>query len=173
MVDERPARPIRAVIFDLFGTLVPEFPRSDFEEHVGVLFELMAVAYEADLTRVFSFMMNREASQVVFPAIGINEPWHHISHHGNDPEKLASLVKINTWHVELFGSLVAHLVVIIGCSGVRRVPDVPELGEQSDVAAEPPCLAAGGLSLFGVGRLVIPVCCNLEERDSKFAHFSA
>ena len=55
-----------------------------------MLFELMAVAYEADLTRVFTFMMNREASQLVFPNLGINEPWHHISHHGNEPEKLAS-----------------------------------------------------------------------------------
>jgi hypothetical protein len=74
-----------------------------------VLFELMAVAYEADLTRVFTFMMNREASQVVFPNLGINEPWHHISHHGNDPEKLASLVKINTWQVSLFAKFLERL----------------------------------------------------------------
>jgi hypothetical protein len=94
------------------GLTVPEAPvgvPTDFEEHVGVLFELLAVAYEADLTRVFSFMMNREASQVVFPQIGINEPWHHISHHGNDPEKLASLVKINTWHITLFGKFLDRL----------------------------------------------------------------
>ena len=70
----------------------------------GVMFELMAVAYEADLTRVFTFMMNREASQLVFPNLGINEPWHHTSHHGNEPEKLAALVKINTWQIELFGT---------------------------------------------------------------------
>ena len=74
-----------------------------------MLFELMAVAYEADLTRVFTFMMNREASQVVFPNLGINEPWHHISHHGNDPEKLASLVKINTWQISLFGKFLERL----------------------------------------------------------------
>jgi hypothetical protein len=91
---------------------IPEAPvgvPATFEEHVGVLFDLMAVAYEADLTRVFSFMMNREASQVVFPAIGINEPWHHISHHGNDQEKLASLVKINTWHITLFAKFLERL----------------------------------------------------------------
>jgi hypothetical protein len=91
---------------------IPEAPigvPAAFEEHVGVLFELLAVAYEADLTRVFTFMMNREASQVVFPAIGINEPWHHISHHGNNAEKLASLVKINTWHIELFGKFLQRL----------------------------------------------------------------
>jgi hypothetical protein len=73
------------------------------------MFELMAVAYETDLTRVFTFMMNREASQLVFPSIGINEPWHHISHHGNDPEKLASLVKINTWQISLFGKFLDRL----------------------------------------------------------------
>jgi hypothetical protein len=91
---------------------VPEAPvgiPASFEEHVGVLFELMAVAYEADLTRVFTFMMNREASQLVFPNLGVNEPWHHTSHHGNEPEKLAALVKINTWQIELFGRFLDRL----------------------------------------------------------------
>jgi hypothetical protein len=91
---------------------VPEAPvgvPASFEEHVTVLFELMAVAYEADLTRVFTFMMNREASQVVFPNLGINEPWHHISHHGNEAEKLAGLVRINTWQIELFGRFLDRL----------------------------------------------------------------
>ena len=91
---------------------IPEAPVGippTFEEHVHLMFELMAVAYETDLTRVFTFMMNREASQLVFPNIGINEPWHHISHHGNDPEKLASLVKINTWQISLFGKFLERL----------------------------------------------------------------
>jgi len=91
---------------------IPEAPVGippTFEEHVHLMFELMAVAYETDLTRVFTFMMNREASQLVFPNIGINEPWHHISHHGNDPEKLASLVKINTWQISLFGKFLDRL----------------------------------------------------------------
>jgi hypothetical protein len=91
---------------------VPDAPvgvPTSFEEHVSVLFELMAVAYEADLTRVFTFMMNREASQIVFPSLDINEPWHHISHHGNEPEKLAALVKINTWQIELFGRFLDRL----------------------------------------------------------------
>ena len=91
---------------------IPEAPVGippAFEEHVQLMFELMAVAYETDLTRVFSFMMNREASQLVFPNIGINEPWHHISHHGNDPEKLAALVKINTWQIGLFGKFLERL----------------------------------------------------------------
>jgi hypothetical protein len=127
---------------------VPEAPigvPASFEEHVAVMFELMAVAYEADLTRVFTFMMNREASQVVFPNLGINEPWHHVSHHGNEPEKLASLVKINTYQIELFsrfldrlrstpdgdGSLLDHSLILWGSgmsdSNTHSALDVPLL----------------------------------------------
>jgi hypothetical protein len=80
-----------------------------WEEHAGVMFDLMALAFEADLTRVFSFMLNREASQLVFPNLGFNEPWHHVSHHGNQAEKLALLVKLNTWQIELFGKFVERL----------------------------------------------------------------
>ena len=89
-IEQRIERAERQASSDL---AIPEAPvgvPASYEEHVNVMFDLMAVAYEADLTRVFTFMLNREASQVVFPNLGINEPWHHISHHGNDPEKLAS-----------------------------------------------------------------------------------
>jgi len=78
-------------------------------EHAGVMFDLMALAWEADLTRVFSFMLNREASQLVFPDIGLSEPWHHVSHHGNEPEKLAMLVKVNIWQISLFGKFLERL----------------------------------------------------------------
>ena len=78
------------------------------------MFDLMALAWEADLTRVFSFMLNREASQLVFPNLGFNEPWHHVSHHGNEAEKLALLVKLNTWQIEVFGRFLDRL---------RKTPD--------------------------------------------------
>ena len=80
-----------------------------WEEHATMLFDLMAVAFEADITRVFTFMLNREASQLVFPNLGFNEPWHHVSHHGNEPEKLALLVKLNTWQVQLFSQFLDKL----------------------------------------------------------------
>jgi hypothetical protein len=80
-----------------------------WEEHATVMFDLMALAYEADISRVFTFMLNREASQLVFPNLGFNEPWHHTSHHGNEPEKLALLVKLNTWQIELFGKFLQRL----------------------------------------------------------------
>ena len=85
-----------------------------WEEHATMMFDLMALAWEADLTRVFSFMLNREASQLVFPNLGFNEPWHHVSHHGNEAEKLALLVKLNTWQIEVFGRFLDRL---------RKTPD--------------------------------------------------
>jgi hypothetical protein len=80
-----------------------------WEEHATVMFDLMALAFESDLTRVFTFMLNREASQLVFPNLGFNEPWHHVSHHGNEPEKIALLVKLNTWQVDIFSKYLAKL----------------------------------------------------------------
>jgi hypothetical protein len=73
------------------------------------MYDLLAVAYEADITRVFSFMMAREASQRVYPEIGMNEPWHHVSHHGNEPEKIQQLVNLNTYHISLFGKFLQKL----------------------------------------------------------------
>jgi hypothetical protein len=80
-----------------------------WEEHASVMFDLMALAWEADLTRVFSFMLNREASQLVFPEIGLTEPWHHVSHHGNEPEKLEMLVKVNIWQIGVFRKFLERL----------------------------------------------------------------
>lgn len=91
---------------------VPDAPigiPESFEEHVALQFDLLALAYEADLTRVFTFMMSRDASQRVYPNIGITEPHHSMSHHGNDPSKIANLVKLNTYHVELFGKFLKKL----------------------------------------------------------------
>jgi hypothetical protein len=84
---------------------VPE----SWEEHATLLFDMMVLAFAADMTRVFSFMLNREASQLQFPHLGFNEPWHHTSHHGNQPEKLALLVALNTWQIELFGQFLDKL----------------------------------------------------------------
>ncbi|HEY6347434.1 MAG TPA: DUF1552 domain-containing protein [Bryobacteraceae bacterium] len=80
-----------------------------FEEHVALQFDLLALAFEADLTRVFTFMMTRDVSQRVYPNIGITEPHHSMSHHGGDPAKIANLVKLNTYHVELFGKFLKKL----------------------------------------------------------------
>ncbi len=97
--DDRPSRCPDAPIG------VPE----SFEEHVGLQFDLLALAYEANVTRVFTFMMSRDASQRVYPNIGIAEPHHSMSHHGNNPEKIANLVKLNTYHMSLFAKFVKKL----------------------------------------------------------------
>ena len=84
---------------------VPE----DWEEHVKLMFDLQVLALQADVTRVITFQMAREASTRTYPQIGINEAHHPISHHGNQPEKLTKLAKINAYHVALFAYLVEKL----------------------------------------------------------------
>jgi hypothetical protein len=84
---------------------VPE----SYEEHVALMFDLLAIAYQADLTRVFTFMMAREVSQRTYPNIGVTEPHHSISHHGNRPEAIAGHTKVNTYHVGLFAKFLERL----------------------------------------------------------------
>ena len=80
-----------------------------FEEHMRLMFDLLAIAYQADLTRVFTFMTGREASQRTFPGLGMSETHHDVSHHGRQPEKMAQHAKINTHFAELFAEFVAKL----------------------------------------------------------------
>ena len=80
-----------------------------FEDHVAVLFDLLALAYEADLSRVFTFMMAREVSQRTYPQIGVTEPHHSISHHGNKPDKIAGHARINVYHMQLFAKFLQRL----------------------------------------------------------------
>jgi hypothetical protein len=91
---------------------VPDAPigvPESFEEHAALQFDLLALAYQADITKVFTFMLSRDASQRVYPQIGIAEPHHSMSHHGNNPEKLTNLVKLNTYHMTLFAKFVKKL----------------------------------------------------------------
>ena len=103
---------------------VPE----SFEEHEGLMFDLLTLAYQADLTRVFTFMMAREVSQRTYPQIGITEPHHSISHHANRADKIAGHAKLNAYHVSLVakflerlrstpdgdGSLLDHSLIVYG-----------------------------------------------------------
>ncbi len=99
-----------------------------WEEHVGLLYDLVAAAFQADVTRVFTFMLARELSQRTYANLGVTEQHHTVSHHGNDPDKVAKNVKINTYHMQLFakflqklrstedgdGTLLDHAVIISG-----------------------------------------------------------
>jgi hypothetical protein len=80
-----------------------------FEDHAALLFDLLAVAYQADLTRVFTFMMAREASQRTYPALNIPETHHDVSHHGGQPDKMALHAKIDTHFATLFAAFIEKL----------------------------------------------------------------
>ena len=86
-------------------TTVPE----DWEEHVKLMMDLQVLALQADLTRVVTFQLAREASTRTYPQIGVVEPHHPISHHGNDPVQLEKLAKINKYHVSLFAYMLERM----------------------------------------------------------------
>ena len=99
-----------------------------FDEHVKLMFDLEVLAYQCDLTRVITFMMGREFSGVTYPQVGVPDAHHPMSHHQNEPEKIAKVAKINAYHVQLFaylldklrstpdgdGSLLDHMTMIYG-----------------------------------------------------------
>jgi hypothetical protein len=80
-----------------------------FDEHMRLMFDLLVVAYQADLTRVFTFMTGREASQRTYPGLGMKETHHDTSHHGRQPEKMAQHAKVNTMFVGLFAEFIEKL----------------------------------------------------------------
>src|SRR5262249_30773544 len=80
-----------------------------FDEHMRMMFDLLVVAYQADLTRVFTFMTGREASQRTYPGLGMKETHHDTSHHGRQPEKMAQHAKVNTMFIGLFAEFIEKL----------------------------------------------------------------
>ena len=80
-----------------------------FGEHVGLMYDLQWLAYQADLTRVFTFMLGREVSSRTFPEIGVSEPHHGLSHHRDDPTQLETFAKVNTYQTALFASFLEKL----------------------------------------------------------------
>ena len=70
-----------------------------FEEHARVMLDLQVLAFQADLTRVITFMMSREVSPRTYPELGIPDPHHGLSHHQNRPEQMAKLAKLNQHHI--------------------------------------------------------------------------
>jgi hypothetical protein len=102
-----------------------------FADHAKLMYDLQILAFQADTTRVVTFQFTREQNNRTYPEIGVPDAHHPTSHHGNDPEKLAKLAKINTFHISLFadflqrmsstpdgdGSLLDHSVYLLG-SGI-------------------------------------------------------
>jgi hypothetical protein len=84
---------------------IPEF----WEEHANLIFDLMALAHQADLTRVTSFMLARELSTLSYPHIGVQDGHHPISHNNNVPEQVAKKAKVDVYHLQLFARFLEKL----------------------------------------------------------------
>jgi hypothetical protein len=94
--------------------LVPDLDRpvgvpAAFADHATLMFDLQVLAFQADIARVVTFQLARELSNRTYPEIGVPDAHHPTSHHGNDPEKLAKIAKINTFHVSLFARFLEKL----------------------------------------------------------------
>ena len=100
---------------DLSGISVPEAPIGElnqFGSQVDLLFDLIALAYQADLTRVASYIMVAEGTNRTYNHIGVSDSFHPVSHHANDLSRIEKLVKIQTWHVERFAAFDKKLSAI-------------------------------------------------------------
>jgi len=111
----------------------PQGVPPSFEEHLELMFDLQLLALQSDLTRVISFMISKEQSARPYPQIGVPEAHHPLSHHGNQPELIERMSKINTYHAQLFagylkklretqdgdGSLLDHMTILYG-SGISN-----------------------------------------------------
>ena len=99
-----------------------------YADHARLMFDLQLLALQGDITRVITFQLARETSNRTYPEIGVSDPHHPLTHHGNDPEKIAKVAKINQFHVSLFaeflqklkatpegnGSLLDHVLYLYG-----------------------------------------------------------
>jgi hypothetical protein len=120
-----------------------------YAEHAKLMFELQLLAFQGDVTRVITFQLARETSNRTYPEIGVPDPHHPLSHHGNDPDKIARMAKINQFHVSLFseflkklretpdgdGSLLDHSLLLYG-SGIGN----PNIHDHTNL----PIIVAGG-----------------------------
>jgi len=97
---------------DTSNLALPEPPLgipASFDEQLKLMFDIVALAYQANLTRVFTFMMAREATDRTYPQIGVPDSFHAISHHQNLQKKLVPLGKIQTYNTEIFAKFLAKL----------------------------------------------------------------
>lgn len=129
-----------------------------YDEHAQLMFDMQTLALQTDTTRVITFQVGREQSGATYPQIGVSDSHHPISHHGGDKNKIASLVKINTYHAQLFGyfleklgstadgegTLLDHAIILYG-SAISE-------GNRHDIRNLPILLAGGGAGRIKGGR---------------------
>ncbi|HKF69874.1 MAG TPA: DUF1552 domain-containing protein [Vicinamibacterales bacterium] len=99
---------------DLSNVDIPDAPRGipPFDEHINLMFDLVALAYQANMTRVFSFMMAAEVSGQTYNHIGVSDAFHPLSHHNNEPAKMDRLVKVQTYHTQVFAKFLDKLAAM-------------------------------------------------------------
>ncbi len=124
---------------------------SSYLEHARLMLDMQLLAFRGDVTRVTTFQLARETSNRVYPEAGVTDPHHPLSHHGNDPEKIERMSRINRFHVSLFaeyveklkqtpdgdGSLLDHTLLLYG-SGMGN----PNVHDHVNL----PLIVAGGAS---------------------------
>jgi Protein of unknown function (DUF1552) len=127
-VERRIQRAERQADVELPAFDQPQGVPSVFEDHLGLMLDLQLLALRSDLTRVITFMISKEQSARPYPQIGVPEAHHPLSHHGDIPELIARMSKINRYHAELFsrylarlratpdgdGSLLDHMTILYG-----------------------------------------------------------
>jgi hypothetical protein len=97
---------------DLSDVEIPNAPvgiPTSFEDHLKILFDLMALAYQVNLTSVASFMMEKEVSMRTYNNVGVNEAFHPLSHHGDDPAKKERLARVQAFHTSTFNYFLEKL----------------------------------------------------------------
>src|SRR5436309_1964864 len=107
-------RRIQKAETDAADNTLPDLDRpvgvpASYADHARLMFDLQVLALQGDVTRVITFQLARETSTRTYPEIGVSDPHHPLTHHGNDPEKIARMARINQFHVSLFAEFVAKL----------------------------------------------------------------
>src|SRR5262249_29639247 len=112
---ERRVEERAALARDLSGAQLPPMPKGPlaaFDEEVKLLFDMIAIAYRMDLTRVVAFMMAAERTNKTYDHIGVPESFHPLSHHADNLERIEKLVKIQTWHIDCFAEFLGKLAAV-------------------------------------------------------------
>lgn len=166
-VREVERRTQKAAAKDLSAFTIPEAPVGEldsFAEQVKLMFDLVALAYQADLTRVASYIMAAEGTNRTYNHIGVPDSFHPVSHHANDLTRIEKLAKIQTWHLEQFagfvkkmaetpdgqGSLLDHSIFMYGSNMSNS--------DRHDNYPEPNIVVGGGNGTMRLGgqHIVLP-----------------
>jgi hypothetical protein len=107
-------RRIQKAEADSKDSVLPDLDRPvgvppSYADHARLMFDLQLLALQGDVTRVITFQLARETSGRTYPEIGVPDPHHPLTHHNNDPAKIAKVAKINQFHVSLFAEFLAKL----------------------------------------------------------------